>query len=257
VTGNGSSPILDYATSRMAPAGTRIRCVTGEVKVLTERQAKARQKGLRLLGIDVDGKTLAAASARTRQRKAEDRQQEREALRSVKHLEQHLRKEGNEDTAILGRLMLDQMRRRAVTAVEIADQRAKQAGHEHGLADLLANDLMRKPTETLAAWSKFMPLAAEAASSAGELHLNAVRLLAQASNPAKQVPAQVIEHSASDASGNTLPPVDAASAALIAEPIGEGLHRVGPSVGGPARGAADPDQAQEVGVRPGFRIEKG
>ena len=103
------------------------------------------------------------------------------ALKNVALLEQKLRKNGSSaDVKHLGMLMLDQMRRTAITAVELADLKARQQGHEHGLADLMANDLMRKPTETLAAWSKFLPMGGEAADSNAAQHLEAVRALSMA-----------------------------------------------------------------------------
>ncbi len=123
----------------------------------------------------------------TRLRKLQTKREEAAALRNAGLLEARLRKSvGGTDVKVLGSLMLDQMRRTAITAIELADIRAREQGHQHGLADLMAGDLMRKPTETLVAWSKFLPMGGATVESNTEMHLEAVRALTLATSAATQ-----------------------------------------------------------------------
>jgi hypothetical protein len=149
--------------------------------------AKVKRRPKRMFGHGTDASAAARKAGQVRRDARQAQREQRAALQNVGLLEARLRKQGTSaDVRLLGTLMLDQMRRTAITAVELADLKAREQGHAHGLADLMANDLMRKPTETLAAWSKFLPMNSETADSNASLHLEAVRALSMATQAAGQ-----------------------------------------------------------------------
>ncbi len=78
-----------------------------------------------------------------------------------------------------------------LTAIELADIQAREEGHAHGLASLMAADLKRNPTGTLVAWSKLLPTGGGGGGGGGEgntsQHLDAVRALTMASTAAGRV----------------------------------------------------------------------
>ena len=122
----------------------------------------------------------AVKSERSRIRRERD-----SALAHAALIEQQLKRLDDPDRPRLqAATVMEQIRERAMSAIELADIQARENGHAHGLASLLAQDLLRAPTATLTAWSKFLPAGGQAEGSSANQHLDAVRALTMAATAA-------------------------------------------------------------------------
>jgi hypothetical protein len=125
------------------------------------------------------------------------RRERESALAHAALIEQQLRRVNDPDKPKLQvSTVMEQIRERAMTAIELADIQARENGHAHGLASLLAQDLLRAPTATLTAWSKFLPAGGQTEGSSANQHLDAVRALTMAATAAgrtAQIAADIVE----------------------------------------------------------------
>lgn len=125
------------------------------------------------------------------------RRERESALAHAALIEQQLKRVNDPDRPRLqAATVMEQIRERAMSAIELADIQARENGHAHGLASLLAQDLLRAPTATLTAWSKFLPAGGQAEGSSANQHLDAVRALTMAATAAgrtAQIAADIVE----------------------------------------------------------------